>query len=131
MIFLDSNIPMYLIGTAHPNKERTISILERLVRDETRLVTDAETLQEILHCYTAIGRRDAIQPAYDALLDIVDEVFPVEVSDMLRAKELLFSYHGISARDAVHAAVMKNRGVDTLFSFDGGYDALPFITRLR
>ncbi|TVR65088.1 MAG: PIN domain-containing protein [Spirochaetaceae bacterium] len=131
MIFIDSNIPMYLVGAAHPNKDRTISILERLVRDETRLVTDAETLQEILHRYTAIGRTDAIQPAYDSLLEIVDEVFAVEVSDMIRAKEILLSFGGISARDAVHAAVMKNRGLDTLFSFDGGYDALPFLTRLR
>ena len=131
MIFLDSNIPMYLVGAAHPNKERTVSILERLVRDEARLVTDAETLQEILHRYTAIGRRDAIQPAFDAVLDIVDDVFPINVSDMLRAKELLSSYDGISARDAVHAAVMKNRGIDTLFSFDAGYDALPFLHRLR
>ena len=130
MTFIDSNIPMYLVGAAHPNKERTVSLLERLVRDETRLVTDAETLQEILHRYAAIGRFDAIQPAYDALLEIVDEVFPVDVSDMIRAKEILVAFRGISARDAVHAAVMKNRGVQSLFSFDGGYDVLPFLTRL-
>ena len=32
------------------------------------LLTDAEVLQEILHRYVAINRRDAIQPAFDALL---------------------------------------------------------------
>ncbi len=67
MIFIDSNILKYLIGSELPNKGRTVLILERLVRDEAPLVTDAETLQEILHRYTAIVRRDAIQPAYDAL----------------------------------------------------------------
>jgi hypothetical protein len=41
-------------------------------------VTDAEVLQEVLHRYVAIDRRDAIEPATAALLDIVDEVFPVE-----------------------------------------------------
>jgi hypothetical protein len=30
-------------------------------------VTSAEVLQEILHRYVAINRRDAIQPAFDAL----------------------------------------------------------------
>ncbi|TVR31119.1 MAG: hypothetical protein EA404_10880 [Spirochaetaceae bacterium] len=66
MIFIDSNIPIYLIGSDHSNKGRTVPILERLVRDEVPLITHAEALQEILHRYTAIDRQDAIQPAYDA-----------------------------------------------------------------
>jgi len=130
LIFIDSNIPMYLIGADHPRKERTISILERLVRDETRLVTDAETLQEILHRYTAIHRIEAIQPAYDALMGIVDEVFPVKYDDLTLAKDMLLASSGISARDAVHAAVMKNIGVEHIFSFDSDFDAFSFITRI-
>lgn len=130
MIFIDSNIPMYLIGADHPNKERTISVLERLVRDETRLVTDAETLQEILHRYTAIRRIEAIQPAYDALMGIVDEIFPIGIDDMVLAKDILLSSSGISARDAVHAAVMKNNGVEQIFSFDSDFDDFSFITRI-
>ena len=35
-------------------------------------------LQEILHRYVAIDRRDAIQPAFDALLGVVDEVLAVD-----------------------------------------------------
>ncbi len=92
---------MYLIGADHPNKERTISVLERLVRDESRLVTDAETLQEILHRYTAIQRIEAIGPAYGALLGIVDEVFPIGSADMILAKDILLASSGVSARDAV------------------------------
>lgn len=130
MIFIDSNIPMYLIGADHPNKERTISILERFVRDETRLVTDAETLQEILHRSSAINRREAVQPAYDTLLGIIDEVFPVDADDVIRAKDLLLTHKGVSARDAVHTAVMKKRKVDHIFSFDAGYDVFSFINRI-
>jgi hypothetical protein len=130
MIFIDSNIPMYLIGANHPNKERTVSLLERLVRDETRLVTDAETLQEIMHRYTAIRRPEAIQPAFDALLGFIDEVFSVRIDDVIRAKDLLHSYANISPRDAVHASVMKNREIEHIFSFDTGFDAFSFITRM-
>jgi uncharacterized protein len=50
-------------------------MLEKLIRDRERLTTDAEGLQEILHRYVAIDRRDAIQPAFDALLGVVDEVW--------------------------------------------------------
>ena len=52
--------------------------LEKLISDRQRLVTDAEVLQEILHRYVAINRRDAIQPAFDALLGIVDQVLPID-----------------------------------------------------
>jgi hypothetical protein len=44
---------------------------------EEMVATDAEVLQEILHRYSAIARSDAIQPAFEALLGVVDEVFPI------------------------------------------------------
>ncbi len=47
-----------------------------LFSERERLATDAEALREILHCHVAVNRRDAIQPAFDALLGIVDDVLP-------------------------------------------------------
>lgn len=65
MIFIDSNIPMYLVGSEHPHKVDSRQMLERCIADNERMVTDAEVFQEILHRYAAIGRKDAIQPASD------------------------------------------------------------------
>jgi predicted nucleic acid-binding protein len=73
LIFVDSNIPMYLIGSSHPHKAEAQVILERLIAAGKRLVTDAEVLQEVLHRYMAINRRDAIGPAFQVTLNIVDE----------------------------------------------------------
>ncbi len=67
MIFIDSNVPMYLVGRSHPLKSQAEELLEAAVTSGERLVTSAEVLQEILHRYVAIDRRDAIQPAFDAL----------------------------------------------------------------
>jgi hypothetical protein len=36
----------------------------------------------------------------------------------------------MSARDALHLALMVREGVDRLLSFDGGFDAFPAIRRL-
>ena len=130
MILVDSNIPMYLIGAMHPHKTDAQRLLERCVTRNERLVTDAEVLQEILHRYVAIRRRDAIQPAYDALLGFVDEVFPVTERDMLRAKEIVLGSLAISARDALHLAVMQHRRIDMILSFDRGFDGFPGVTRL-
>ena len=49
MIFIDSNIPMSLVGRAHPHKIDSQRLLERCIADGERLVTDCEVLQEILH----------------------------------------------------------------------------------
>lgn len=49
-----------------------------------RIVTDAEVLQEILHRYVAISRRDAIPPCFDAILGIVDDVFAIDTRHCLR-----------------------------------------------
>ena len=52
----------------------------------------------------AIERRDAIQPAFDALLGVVDEVFDVTLADVRQAKEIVLGASRLSARDAVHLA---------------------------
>ena len=129
MIFIDSNIPMYLVGGPHPNKSDAQQWLEKLSTDRQRLVTDAEVFQEIMHRYVAINRREAIQPAFSALLRIVDEVFPIDRKAAERAKDIVLGYQ-LSARDAVHLAVMELNGIDRILTFDAGFDAFPGITRL-
>jgi hypothetical protein len=131
LIFVDSNIPMYLIGAAHPHKAEAQLILERLVAAGERLVTDAETLQEILHRYTAIERREAIGPALQVTLDIVDDVIPIEKADVLRAGEIVQSRASMSARDAIHIAVMERRGIRSILSFDADFDGWPGLRRVH
>ena len=130
MILVDSNVPMYLVGALHPHKSDAQRLLERLVSEQQRLVTDAEVLQEILHRYVAINRRDAIQPAFDALLGVVDEVLPIDATATGRAKEIVLGHRHLSARDAVHLAVMEQHGIERILSFDSGFDRFPGVTRL-
>ena len=130
MIFIDSNIPMYLVGAEHALKHAARRLLEQSVNAGERLVTDAEVFQEILHRYTAIDRRDAIGPAFEALLGVVDDVYAVDLPAVERASDILLSAHRLSARDALHAAVMESRGVTEIMTFDGGFDDLPGETRL-
>jgi hypothetical protein len=130
VILVDSNVPMYLVGAAHPHKTDAQRHLERLVSNRERLVTDAEVLQEILHRYVAINRRAAIQPAFDALLGVVDEVLPIDGEIVEAAKAIVLGRQRLSARDAIHAAVMAHHGITRIFTFDDGFDAVPGVTRL-
>jgi predicted nucleic acid-binding protein len=131
VIFVDSNIPMYLVGQPHPHKLGAQHLLESAIAAGERLVTDAEVLQEILHRYAALDRKDAIQPAFDALLGAVDEVLPVTLADVERAKTILLGKRRLSARDALHAAVMEREEITRIMTFDAGFDSIPGLTRLH
>ena len=130
MIFIDSNVPMYLVGPQHALKAETQHLLSNLVSQGKRMVSNAEVLQEILHRYVAVNRREAIQPAFDALLRIADEIIPIDQAAAVRAKEIVTGYHGVSARDALHLATMERHGIMEIFSFDSGFDQFPGIARI-
>lgn len=130
MIFVDANVPMYLIGDEHPHKVDAQSMIERLAGERRRLVTSSEVFQEILHRYISIDRRDWIELAFETLREIVDQVLAVEEADVFAAKDLVHAHPKMSSRDAVHAAVMRRRQITEVLSFDRGFDAVTGIKRL-
>jgi len=130
LILIDSNVPMYIVGASHPNKVAALRILEKAIMDRQRLVTDAQVFQEILHRYVSINRRQVIQPAFDALLALVDSVLAIEQETVVEAKQIVLGYPQLSARDAVHLAVMRLHGIDRILSFDSGFDGFQGITRI-
>jgi predicted nucleic acid-binding protein len=130
VILVDSNIPMYLVGAPHPHKLDAQRLLESALSAGERLVTDAEVLQEICHRYVAINRREAIQPAFDAILGLVDDVLPITRGDVELSRDTVLRYTGLSSRDALHIAVMNRHGITKLLSFDRGFDTYPGLDRL-
>jgi predicted nucleic acid-binding protein len=130
VIFIDSNVPMYLVGAEHPNKAAARRVLERLIAAGEPMVTSAEVFQEILHRYAALRRLDAVAPAFAALYGVADEILEIGVGDVERARALLVAHEGLSARDALHAAVMQRADVSRILSFDSGFDRLAMLTRV-
>ena len=120
---------MYLVGAAHPNKERAQRAIEAAIAADERLVVDVEVFQEILHRYAAIDRKEAIRPCFELLDRIADEIYPVEREDVDRAMSILLDT-SLSARDALHAAVMLRRGVSRIMTFDQGFDRVAGVERL-
>ena len=131
MIFVDSNVPMYLVGTPHPNKDRASEATARLKAGPEQLVTDVEVYQEILHRFSSIARYDSIDEAFRALDDIVEHVFSYGMTEILVARDIVLSVPGISARDALHAAVMRSASITQILSYDRGFDAIPGIERIE
>lgn len=128
MIFVDSNIPMYLVGNHDGQRQAARQLLERAAVAQRPLATSAEVYQEILHRYSAIKRPEAIGLAFEALSALADHVLPVTLEDVMRAREILQAYP-ISARDALHVAVMEAASIEEIMTFDKGFDVVPLVRR--
>jgi len=120
-VFVDSNIPMYVSGGAHPHREPARKFLERVRKRQVEACTSIEVLQEILYRYSAIGRRDLAREIYDLFVEICPVVLGLTLADTDRARDLLSAVDGISARDAVHAGVMLNHEVEWIATYDSGF----------
>lgn len=130
MIFVDSNIPMYLVGNDDQRRIDCQRLIGPLATERRRLVTSCEVFQELLRRYIAASQREAIEPAFHTLRSIVDNVFSVREEDIFAAKDLTHAHPRLSSRDALHAAVMRRAHVREILSFDRGFDLLPDIARI-
>jgi len=130
VIFIDSNVPVYLVGAPHQNRDLAFAALDRLARAGERMVTSAEVMQELLHLYSHRRAPEAMQRALDVLRGLADEVYPVEAEDVERAHAVLRANADFSSRDALHVAVMQRRGVTRILSYDRDFDRIATIERV-
>ena len=130
MVFVDSNVPMYVAGRDHPLREPARRFLERARAGEVEICTSTEVLQEILYRYAALRRLDLAVAVYDLFVQLCPTVLPVALADTDRAKSLLTATPGVSVRDAVHAAVMLNHDLTEIATFDDGFDVISGLARV-
>ncbi len=130
MVFIDSNIPMYVAGREHPLREPSRRFLQGVRSGEIDACTSTEVLQEILYRYSALHRLDLARQVYDLFVQICPTVLPVTLADTDRARDILMAHTDAGARDAIHTAVMLNNEVRQIATFDGGFDRLPGIERV-
>lgn len=129
MKLVDSNILMYAAGAPHRHKEPCVRFLERVARGEEETAVDAEVLQEVLHRYRSIGRWKEGRGVYDRARVLFPLVIPITAEVLDDSRTLLDKYADLSARDALHAAVVRVRGIREIVSFDGDFDGIEGVSR--
>jgi hypothetical protein len=131
MIFVDSNVPMYVAGRDHPLRAPARRFLESARRGDVEICTSTEVLQEILHRYSGLARIDLATRVYDLFVQVCPVVLPVTIADTDRARASLELSRDISVRDLLHAAVMLNNDVFEVATFDAGFDRIVGVQRVR
>lgn len=130
-VFIDSNIPMYVAGREHANREPARNFLQRVQTAKVEACTSTEVLQEILYRYASLQRLDLVDKVYDMFVEICPVVLSVTLADTDRARDIVCGTKGVSARDAVHAAVMLNNDIEWIATFDTGFDSISGIRRFK
>lgn len=122
---------MYAGGGDHEHKAASDAALRRVAAGGLRGAVDAEVLQEILHRYTSLRRTADRAIVYETAREVFDVVIPITAPVMEGAYGLLRRYARLSARDAVHAAVVLAHDLDAICSYDRDYDAVPGLKRVE
>lgn len=121
---------MYAASAEHPLRKVCEDVLVAVADRTLDGVVSTEVIQEILHRFTHIGRRQRGAMLARANLDLFSPVLPITHDIMARAPDLLQRYPKLSSRDAVHAATCQQLGIGAILTPDRGFDAVKEIRRV-
>ena len=93
-------------------------------------IVSAEVIQEILHRFSASGRRDVGSAMAATTLDLFAPILPITDDIMRRMPGLYLEYPDLTARDLVHVATCFSVGIDLIVSPDRGFDQVADLQRL-
>ena len=131
MILVDSNVLMYAAGAEDTTKLACVRVLDRIARGEIEAAVDAEMLQEILHRYRAIRRWSEGQQVYDMTRRVFPLVISITAEIVDLSRGILDDHQGLTARDALHAAVVEFHDLEAICSYDRDFDRLETIRRIE
>jgi hypothetical protein len=118
MTFVDTNVVIYAVGRAHPLKAEARRFFDETLVDRTPLATSAEVLQELMHAYLPVARLETLDAALELVESRVGTVWSVEAEDVQLARSLVGAHGELGARDLLHLACCRRRGVEEIKTFD-------------
>jgi len=128
--FVDTAIPMYAAGGAHPLRDPSLRIIRLVSEGELDAVTSTEVVQEITHRFLAIRRPEFARQLATDVLDLFAPVLPITHALMRRVPDLARKYPSLSARDLVHVATCIHEGITEVISPDHSFDQVAEVRRI-
>lgn len=129
MLLLDANIPIYAEGRDHVYRIPCRDILEQTKAWPDRYAIDVEAFQEILYVYSSRGELDTGAGIVERLMARLPNIIPITAAEITIAMRLMSETRSLSARDAIHAAVVFEHGLDGIITADRDFDRIPGLRR--
>jgi len=127
-VFIDANVPIYASGPPSPLWEPCVRVMHAIGQQRLLAAIDVEVLQELLHFAYRRQQLDRGLRMANGLLALAGTVFPFEPPDAVAMMDLMQQVPGLSARDAIHAAVMLRHGLTHIITADRDFARVPGLT---
>lgn len=131
-VVVDANVLIAARLSRDQNHARGTAISEAIDRGDlptAHVLTDV--LEEVLNYLQARAGHDVATETLDALIESSGfSLVRTSKSDFDAGRSLFRRHEPLSLTDAVIAATMHRKGIEHLYSFDDGFDAVPDLTRL-
>ncbi len=129
MKLIDANVFIYARGQPHRYRDPCRRLLADVSAGREIANTDAEALQEVVYVYWYRRRHDIGLRYLDRLLKLFQAPFSVDHAIMLGARLVLGTHPRLDPRDAIHASVVIQHGLEGIISTDRAYDGIAGVTR--
>ena len=129
MRLLDANVAIYANGGEHTYRRPCQLLIEYTEIQPSEYAIDTEALQEILYFYSRRGELDKGIGIVERLLSRLPNIIPITTGEITTAMRLLMETPGLSARDAIHAAVVFQHNLDGIISADRDFVRVPGLRR--
>lgn len=133
-VFVDANVFVALLNKDDTLHARAVSLWTRLKENESRVVTANTVVSEVITVLSQRASKDAALRFADTVYhgdgDIA--VIYADRETEISAVEHLRSWRSknVSFVDAIIVAIMRQRGIPYLASFDGAFKGIPGIVVL-
>ncbi len=129
MKLLDANVVIYSLGREHPYREPCRAIINQSERRSHDYAVNAEMPQEILNVFW--NKRDIEMgiEVVNRLLSLFPNPIPITGAEVALATQLIGQVQRLSARDAIHVAVVMIHGLEGIVSTDKDFDHVPGLRR--
>ncbi|MYC36231.1 MAG: type II toxin-antitoxin system VapC family toxin [Chloroflexi bacterium] len=129
MLLLDANIAMYAEGREHRYQQPCKRVMELAKANSSDYCVDTEILQEILYVYYSRGETDRGIGVAQDILGMFPTIIPITTAEITIAMRLMSETRRLSARDAIHAAVVINHNLEGIVSADQDFVRIPGLRR--
>ena len=129
MKLIDANVFIYARGQPHRYRDPCRTLLADVSAGREIANTDTEALQEVVYVYWYRRRQDIGLRYLDRLLKLFQAPFSVDHAIMLGARLVLGTNPRLDPRDAIHASVVIQHGLEGIISTDRAYDGIAGVTR--
>lgn len=133
MYLVDSGV---WIGASNPKDSHyreAVAVLKAILKGELGkiLITDLIFDETVTYIRRKVGRKQSIEAARMLLDSKHVEIIHIDEHIFNAAYHMFERYQELSFTDAASVAIMIDRGIQQIFSFDKGFDSIRDIIRLE